>query len=63
MVVGVALVGTDERPFGQLQLQLLEEADVSFRSCRQGELHRLPARGTHQMHAQTVEIAAFARYV
>ena len=64
MIVGVGFVGTDDRAFGQeVQPQLLEDRDVCFRTCGQRELHRLSFTADHQMHPQTVEVAAFARYV
>src|SRR3712207_6710107 len=63
MVVGVALVGANDRAFRQVQAHLLEEADVGLRSRRQAKLHRLPSPGSHQMHSQPVEVAAFAHNV
>src|SRR5215216_1009667 len=41
VIVGVALVGENDRAFGQLQFQVLEHRNVSFRARLQGELNRL----------------------
>jgi hypothetical protein len=58
VVVVVLLVGLDDRPFGQVQLEALEGGVVVLGARLQEEFHRLATvRADHHMHAQTVEVA------
>ncbi len=63
VVVGVGLVGTDDRAFRQVQVQFLEHLHVRLGARRQRELHRLARLGDHQMHPQAVKVAPLTRDV